>query len=221
MRKYIHKIGLLGTVLSFALITGSTVFALPPQATAHAQSAATNSTTTSTTTPSSDVVSSNQSTKAAEAKANAQTHLATAKLKSCQNREKAITNIMTRISDRGQKQITLFGTIATRTETFYTSKGKTLTSYDALVADVNAKAIAAQTAVSTISSTSTGFSCDGSDPKGFVTAFQSSLKSEIAALQAYRTSVKNLIVGVKSVQSTTTSTTGTPKTTTDTTGGNQ
>ena len=50
------------------------------------------------------------------------------------------------------------------------------------------------------------FKCDGTDPKGAVSSFKDALKSEIAALQAYRTSVKNLIVGVKSVQGNTTST---------------
>lgn len=208
MRKNVHKFGVLGTALAFAVVSGSTVLALPTQARVQAQSAATATTAGSTT----------GSTAEATARANAQTRLASGKLKACQNRQQAITNIMTRIADRGQKQLTLFGTIATRTETFYTSKGKTLSTYTTLVADVNAAQTAAQAAVNTIRSDSTGFSCDGTDPRGFVSSFQTSLKSEIAALQAYRTAVKNLIVGVKSVQSTTATTNTT--TTTKTTGGN-
>jgi hypothetical protein len=141
----------------------------------------------------------------AEERRAAQTRLADAKLKACQNREKAITNIMTRLGDRGQKQVDLFSKIADRTEAFYVKKGKTLTNYDALVADVSAKKTAAQTAVDTIKSTSVEFKCDGSDPKGVVASFKNSLKTEIAALKAYKTSVKNLIVGVKSVQGTTSS----------------
>ena len=188
MRKNVHKLGLLGTVLTFALISGSTVVALPTQASVHAQA-----TTTTTSTDG--------------GQATGQAKAAAGQLKACQNREKAITNIMTRIADRGQKQLTLFSTIATRVETFYTSKGKTLSNYDTLVADVNAKQTAAQTAVDTIKSASTSFSCDNPDPKGVVNSFKDSLKSEISALQDYRTSVKNLIVGVKSVQGTTTSST--------------
>jgi len=199
MRKHIHKFGLLGAVLAFAIVSGSTVLALPSRAAVHAQSADT------ATTSAEGSVSSHKPTTAG--RASGQAHLAAAQMKSCQNRQKAITNIMARISDRGQKQLTLFGTIATRVETFYTDKGKTLSNYDALVADVNAKQAAAQAAVTTTSSDSTGFSCDGSDPKGFVDTFKNSLKSEISALQDYRTSVKNLTVGVKSVQSTTASTT--------------
>jgi hypothetical protein len=210
MRTYLHKLGLVGTVLSFAIVSGSSALALPPQATAHAQSSTTTSSVQDTET--SDQANAHKPT---DPGSHGATKLADAKLKSCQHREKAITNILTRIADRGQKQITLFGTIATRTETFYTTKGKTLSNYDALVADVNTKAAVAKTAVSATSSTSSGFSCDGTDPKGFVSSFQVSLKSEIGALKDYRTSVKNLIVGVKSVQSITTTTD------TKTTGGNQ
>lgn len=142
-----------------------------------------------------------QSTERKEA---AKAKLANAKLKACQNREKNINNIMSRISDRGQKQLDLFTKISERTQKFYTDKGKTLVNYDALVADVNDKKEAAQITVDAIKEMSVTFKCDGADPKGVVSSFKDSLKSEIAALKAYKTSVKNLIVGVKSVQSTVT-----------------
>lgn len=209
MRRHVHKIGFLGTALALVLVSGSTVLALPARAAVHAQAAD----TATTSADGSTAASSHKPTTTGQA--NGQAHLAAAQLKSCQNRQKAITNIMARISDRGQKQLTLFGTIATRVETFYTDKGKTLSNYDALVADVNAKHAAAQVAVTTTSSAGSGFSCDSTDPKAFVGTFKDSLKSEISALQDYRTSVKNLIVGVKSVQGTTTSTDS------KTTGGNQ
>jgi hypothetical protein len=132
-----------------------------------------------------------------------QTKLSAVKLKVCENRHKAISNIMGRIADRGQKQLDLFSTIATRTETFYTNKGKTLSNYDALVAAVNAKKAAAQTTVDSTKADSTGFTCDSADPQGSISQFKTDLKSEIQALKDYKTAVKNLIVGVKSVQSTT------------------
>src|SRR6185312_10738407 len=98
MRKHVNKLGLLSAVLALAVVSSSAVFALPSQA-------ATNSNAT-----------------------NGQTRLAAAQLKVCQRRETVITNIMTRIASRGQKQLTLFSTIASRTETFYTDKGKTLSN---------------------------------------------------------------------------------------------
>ena len=145
---------------------------------------------------------------AADKKEAAQTKLADAKLKACQNREKAVTNIMSRIGDRGQKQLDLFGTIAERTEKFYADKGKTLSNYDELVAEVAAKKTDAQTAVDATKATVTEFKCDGTDPKGAVSSFKESLKSQTEALKAYKTAVKNLIVGVKSVQGTISSTGG-------------
>lgn len=152
--------------------------------------------------------------KATDAKANVQTRLTDARLKACQNREKVITNIMSRISDRGQKQLDLFSSIANKTEAFYAEKGKTIATYDTLVADVAAQKTTAEATIATIASTSTTFKCDGTDPKGVVSSFKDSLKAEIAALKDYKTAVKNLIVGVKSAQGVTSSTD-------KTTGGNQ
>lgn len=192
MSKKAHQLSLVGTLMVTAIISGSAVLALPLQASGHANAAAVSS----------------ASSESSSGQANASARLTAAKLRSCQNRQQAIQNIMSRIADRGQKQLTLFNGIATKVEAFYTQKGKTLDTYDALVADVTAKQTAAQTAVDTIKTDSTGFSCDSSDPKAFVDSFKSALKSEISALKDYRTSVKNLIVGVKSVQGTTSSSTG-------------
>lgn len=192
MQKYSRKVGLVMVALALVVVSGSTVLALPDSANVHAQAATTNPSTHQPVDPGS------------QGKGHGQ--LAAGKLRACQNRQRAITNIMSRIADRGQKQLDLFGTIATRVEAFYAKKAKTLSNYSTLVADVNAKQAAAQTTVANIKSASTGFNCEGSDPKGFVDTFRTSLKSEISALQDYRTSVKNLTVGVKSVQGTTTST---------------
>jgi len=167
---------------------------------AHANAQANEATTTTAAGQPSDPGS-----QAADKQAAAQTKSAEAKLKACQNREKAITNIMSRIADRGQKQLDLFTSIATKTEAFYTEKGKTLSNYNDLVAAVTAKKTAAQSTVDAIKSDSVSFNCDGTDPKGAATAFKSALQSEITALKDYKTSVKNLIVGVKSVQGTTSS----------------
>lgn len=173
------------TVLAIAVV-GTPVFAVAA-ANSHANAEATQTTTG----------------RPADPVAQREARLADNKLKACQNREKAINNILSRIADRGQKQLDLFTSIATKTETFYTNKGKTLSNYDALVADVNAKKTVAQTEVDTLKADGVTFKCDGTDPKGAVSSFKDALKNETQALKAYKTSVKNLIVGVKSVQSTT------------------
>lgn len=201
MRKHINKLGLLGSALALVVVSGSAVFALPSQASVHAQSTDTTSTSTSDTTGS-GAASSHQPTTTGQA--NGASHLAAAQPKACQNREAAINNIMSRIDTRAQNQLTLFGTIATRVEGFYTSKGKTVSNYDQLVAAIATAKTQATTDLSTMQGNST-FSCSSSDPKGMVTAFQGYLKTEITDLQSYRTAVKNLVVAVASANGVTVS----------------
>lgn len=182
------------------------VYALP----ARAEQAQANA--PSVTTPSKPTTTGQ--TAGASQQAAAQTRLADAKLKACQARETAITNIMSRVSDRGTKQLSLFTTIANRVEEFYTKSGKTLNTYDTLVTAVDTTKATATTVVDNVQSTSTGFSCTSNDPKGFAMTFKTNLKAEIDALNAYKTAIKNLIVGVRSVQGTTSS--ADAKTTTNT-----
>lgn len=193
MRKLIIKHGLLATIAVFAVavVAPVGVGAVPARA-QDAQTAAEEQKTTA-------------QTSAADRKEATQTKLADAKLKACENRQKAIQNIMARIADRGTKQLDVFNKISERTQAFYTDKGKALGNYDALVAEVNAKKGAAETAVQVVKDSSATFACDGENPKGVVESFKESLKAEITALKEYRTAVKNLIVGVKSVQGTTSS----------------
>lgn len=135
-----------------------------------------------------------------ERKEAAQKRLTEAKMTACEKHEEKITAMMTRIADRGQKQIDLFTTISERTQQFYEDKGNVLSNYDTLVAETAAKKEAAQAAIDSVKASSAEFSCDGEDPRGAATAFKENLKLKIEALQAYRASVKDLIVGVKSVQ---------------------
>ncbi len=226
MQKRTLKRNLLATLVAgvlFVLAVPLTVAAISNHANAEANQAV--QPTAETSTRASTVAS-----QAAERKVEVEARLTDARLRACQNRQTVITNIMTRISDRGQKQLDLFSGIATRVENFYTSKGKILSNYATLVADVNAKQSAAQLAVNAVKSSSTAFTCDGTNPMGVADSFKSMLKIEISSLNDYKTSIKNLIVGVKSVESQTATTTNADTTTkattsttstTGTTGGNQ
>lgn len=175
MRRFLAKLSLLSSAITLLAVGGSIVLALPAQANTHAQAASNNR-------------PSNPSSQAG-------TKLLAAQLRACQNRENAINNIISRVDTRGQNQLNLFNTIATRVENFYTSRGNTAANYDQLVAAVNAAKTQAETDLSTMQSNST-FSCNSSNPKAMVTAFQGYLKTEITDLQNYRTDVKNLIVAV-------------------------
>lgn len=125
------------------------------------------------------------------------------KLRICQDREDKINNHMDDIAERGQKKIDLFSTIAERVKSFYLSKGKVLSNYDELVASVETKKAAAQAAVDEVIAGSVTFDCEGDDPKGVASEFKTQVQAMNDALKEFRTAVKNLIVGVKSVQSTT------------------
>ena len=200
MRKHLTNLGLISTILSLVVLGSSTVFALPPQATANA---ATNTSTNQSKVPSPGT----------NGKANAANGLQ----KACQNRQVAITNIMTRIDMRANNQINLFSTIASRVEAFYTKQGKTVSNYPALVAAVDQAQTTATTEFSTLK-TNTGFTCSKSNPKAMVLTFQSYLKTEISDLHAFKTAVKNLIVGVATANGVKVSTT--QSTTSTTQGGN-
>jgi hypothetical protein len=134
-----------------------------------------------------------------------QARLADAKLKACQKREQKINATMARMAERGTRHIAVFTKISERTQAFYTKKGRTLSNYDALVTEVEAKKAEAEAAVKATKDTSVSFACDGTDPKGVAASFKENLKAQNEALKAYKTAVKNLIVGVKSVQGTTSS----------------
>ncbi|HEX7260133.1 MAG TPA: hypothetical protein VF272_04350 [Candidatus Saccharimonadia bacterium] len=134
------------------------------------------------------------------------TRLEASNLSRCEKREAKINAILTRAATRGERQIAVFHKISERTQTFYTTKGRTVSNYDALVFEVNSKKTAAQAAVEAVKATSVSFTCDGTDPKGAAKQFKDNLKAETAALKAYKTAVKNLIVGVKSAQGTSSST---------------
>lgn len=125
--------------------------------------------------------------------------LSAAKLKACENHAERIAQRMTRISERTTKHLAVFDKISERTQAFYTNKGKVLTNYDELVATVAAKRAAAEAAIATVDASKGEFSCDGANPKQTVESFRANLKSSIVALKEYRTAIKNLIVGVKSV----------------------
>ena len=201
MRKISFKLSAASCALALLVLSGTPVLALADSGSTEDDT----NTSTSDGTPEDstahhdNTANLRSSATAADLAKERQARLSTARLKICQNRQKVIDNIMTRVAERGQRRLDLFTTIAMRVEKFYTNKGKTLSNYDALVAEVNAKQASAQTAVAAVKSASTGFSCDGTDPVGSITSFKTSLNSEITALKAYRTAIRNLIVGVKSV----------------------
>ncbi len=118
-------------------------------------------------------------------------------LRVCENRKVRIEAIMERGILRAERQIKLFDTIAGRVEAFYVNKGYTLENYDELVAAVGTAKADAEANLATLKALEP-FDCSADDPKGQIEAFKLAMASIREDLKDYRTSVKNLIVGVKS-----------------------
>ncbi|MGB2787447.1 MAG: hypothetical protein WBB94_03640 [Candidatus Saccharimonadaceae bacterium] len=144
--------------------------------------------------------------KAAEAKERAKTKLDSAKLKVCENREAKIEKTMTNLQKRGENQIAVFDKIYERLKKFYADKGYSVANYSALIADVEAKKLVAQTAISEIAAMDKDIKCASDNPKATAEAFRTKMKDLITKLKEYRTSIKNMIVAIKSAQSTATKT---------------
>lgn len=140
--------------------------------------------------------------KIAETKERAKAKLDAAKLKVCENREAKIEKTMTNLQKRGENQIAVFDKIYERLKKFYTDKGYNVTNYSSLMADVEAKRSAAQTSIKEIAGMDKDMKCSSDDPKAPAEAFKAKMKELIDQLKQYRTSIKNMIVAIKSAQST-------------------
>lgn len=141
------------------------------------------------------------------AKADVHGKLTEVKLKVCQKKEAAIKKRDDQLNKMAETMLTKFADIATRVETYYTSKvvpsGKTVSNYDALVAEIGTKKTAVQTALTKANTDATAFSCTSDNPKGQLTQFRTDMQMVKQALKDYRTAIKNLIVAIRSVTGTT------------------
>lgn len=135
--------------------------------------------------------------RAVQAQEAAKMRLEGAKLKACESRERIVNDILDRIARRGEKRLDVYNKISERVQDFYVRKGLSVSNYEELVAEVNAKKDAAQAVIDEIKANEIKFACDGTDPKGVASSFKEDLKAEIKALHDYQQSIKNLMVAVK------------------------
>lgn len=123
------------------------------------------------------------------------------KKKICEKRLSTIQKIMTNAHERGARQLDVFSKISDRTQVFYIEKQYSVATYDDLVAAVNDKKQAATVAVAMSNETIDQFTCDGDDPLSIKDLFKAQIQDQNAALKAYKTAVKDLIVAIKSSKS--------------------
>ncbi len=144
-----------------------------------------------------------QAQKSATRSAIGKEKLTEARLRVCQKIETAVQKRSARIASRATNMEKVFDSIAARVEIYYTDKlvpkGKTVANYDSLVGAIEAKKEAVGAAVGVAQADAASFNCSGEDPKGQIGAFRTDMQTVIKALKEYRTSIKNLIVAVRSV----------------------
>lgn len=147
----------------------------------------------------------------------AQVHLQDAKLKACQAISSSLITRSTHIVDLVNQQEKTFTGIAGGVEQYYLTKvvptGTTLPNYDVLVADITTKQAAIATPLQAAQNDVTNFSCTGNNPAANLTQFRTDMQAVLQALQVYRTSIKNLIVAVRTLPSVQESPTPSPTTT--------
>lgn len=124
-------------------------------------------------------------------------------LRSCQAREDAIKKRMSRLLDLVTNMESKFDKHAQRVEDFYTSKivpsGRIVANYNDLVSDIQIKKTAVQTVLNKAQNDVNSFNCNSGNPKEQMKTFREDMRKVKRALKDYRTSIKNLIVAVRSV----------------------
>lgn len=129
------------------------------------------------------------------------TGLGQAPLKSCMARESAVKNRMQSLTNLATNMEKVFDSIALRVEDFYTLKvlpsGKTLSTYDKLIADISTKKGIVDTDLMSASDMVSSFNCSSDDPRGLLLNFRIKMQKVKSDLKDYRTSIKNLIVAVR------------------------
>lgn len=124
-------------------------------------------------------------------------------LRACQAREKAVKGEMESLIDLAAKMEKVFDSIATRVKNFYTNKvlpgGKTLSNYNVLVSEIDSKKAIVATDLKAAQDRLNAFSCTGDNPKGLMLQFRLDMQKVKGDLKSYRTSVKNLIVAVRTL----------------------
>ena len=144
----------------------------------------TNSSEVKTATPSkTESTSDSAKQKLAEDKAKAEAE----RVRVCENRKTETKGVEGRVSERNQNQLNAYTKIAERVENLYKTKGYSVSNYDALVADVNAKKATAQAAVTALQNDTASLStttCEAGQGKAKVTQFRADLKTEKSAQKA-------------------------------------
>ncbi|HET9946476.1 MAG TPA: hypothetical protein VFQ63_00225 [Patescibacteria group bacterium] len=125
------------------------------------------------------------------------------KLQACQAIASSVTTRSTHLVELVNEQVKAFSSIALGVEQYYIKNvvptGVSLPNYDSLVAQITTEQNAVMTPLAAAQADITSFSCVGNNPGAQLTQFKTDMQAVLAALQAYRLSIKNLIVAIVSL----------------------
>ena len=129
-----------------------------------------------------------------------------ARLRICQTREGTIKQRFERITNISNVMIESFDFQAQKVQNYYSQnlvpKGKTVPNYGNLVTDIQTKKTAVQISLSKARAEAVSFSCTAGEPQKFIRDFRTYSQETNTAFKNYRTSVKNLIVAVRTATNT-------------------
>jgi hypothetical protein len=126
------------------------------------------------------------------------TPILTGRYQSCQAREAAIKARSENLVNFSKRLITTFDKISTKVQEYYQAKKLNVPNYSALVADIALKKTAVQNALVKAQAVLVNFNCAAGNPKTSVQSFNENMKLVNTALNNYKTSVRKLIVAVRS-----------------------
>ena len=125
--------------------------------------------------------------------------------KGCQKREQTIQQRSSQLVRMATNMLEVFERIAQRVRTYYlivvVPSGQSLDEYSELGANINLAKAAVENSLEEAATTASSFDCSSSDPKQQLQQFRQDMKNVKGALKTYRTAVKDLIVGVRSITS--------------------
>lgn len=132
------------------------------------------------------------------------------KQKVCNQKESQIVRRSQRLEERAERQVKNFTLKADRVDTYYNNKlvpqGVTIASYSALKSNIEAQKTELKTAINSATEAAKKFDCQGEDPKGQLNVFHQEMRSVIAALKDFRTSIKDFIVAIRTAKASKTAT---------------
>lgn len=124
------------------------------------------------------------------------------KLRTCQSREEAINKRMDSLIRLTENMETKFSSISARVIEYYETKvlpDKSLVNYQELIDEISAKKDSVDLALESAQSSVGSFSCESDEPKSLYTSFREDMQAVKSALKEYRTSIKNLIVAIRTL----------------------